>query len=142
VAAGSGGQAAPDARTRALEEELRNLREQLRMMQGGKPRKPDDGGKPRKPDDEASAPAPAHVVVKLPEDARLFVDDTSCPLTSARREFDTPELRPGQPFYYVLKAEVTREGRAVTASKRVTVRAGEETVVDFGDMRTLETVSR
>jgi uncharacterized protein (TIGR03000 family) len=137
--AGGGAQQAMEARVRALEEENRALREQMRrMMQGGKPGKPDKPGKP----EEVSVPAPAHVVVTLPEDARLFIGETACPLTSARREFNTPDLSPGQGYYYVLKAEVMREGRAVTASKRVTVRAGEETVVDFGEMRALDTVNR
>lgn len=124
----------PGASTRekALEEQIRELKERLRKLESGKPKKPD----------EVSAPAPAHVVVKLPKDARLFVDDTACPLTSATRSFDTPELSPGQAYYYTLKAEVTRDGRAVTESKRVVVRAGEETVVEFGDMRPAQTASR
>jgi uncharacterized protein (TIGR03000 family) len=142
---GGGGTAASaaDARTQALEREVRALREQIRRMQGGKPGKPPaGGGKPIKPEEDVAAPAPAHVVVKLPEEARLFVDDTACPLTSARREFDTPNLNPGQAYYYDLKAEVMRAGRAVTATKRVTVRAGQETIVEFGEMRSLETVNR
>ena len=117
---------------KSLEEENRALKEQLKKLQGGKP-----GSK-----EEVSTPAPAHVVVKLPDDARLMIDDTACPLTSTRREFNTPDLNPGQAYYYTLKAEVMRAGQPVTASKRVIVRAGEESVVDFGEMRTLETVSR
>jgi uncharacterized protein (TIGR03000 family) len=124
------GQAGGSAREKALEAELRELKERLRKLEGGKPKKGDE------------VSAPAHVVVKLPEEARLFVDDTACPLTSATRAFDTPELRPGQAYYYTLKAEVTRDGRAVTESKRVTVRAGEETVVEFGDLRPVQAARR
>jgi uncharacterized protein (TIGR03000 family) len=141
MGAGGAGTAAADARTQALEREVRALREQIRRMQGGKPVKPGGPGGV-KPKEEVSVPAPAHVVVNLPEAARLFVDDTACPLTSARREFDTPNLNPGQAYYYDLKAEVMREGRAVTATKRVTVRAGQETIVEFGEMRSLETANR
>ena len=127
-----------EERIRALEAENRALREQLRMREGGKPGKP---GKPRKPDD-VSAPTPGHVVVKLPEEARLFVDETPCPLTSATRSFDTPALDPGQAYYYTLTAEVMREGRNVTETRKATVRAGKETVVDFGIMRPVLSASR
>jgi uncharacterized protein (TIGR03000 family) len=135
-----------EARTKALEEQVRalteqnrQLRDRLQQMGGGKP----GGGKPGggKPE-ETAAPAPAHVVVKLPENARLFVDDQPCPLTSATRAFDTPTLEPGRVYYYTLRAEVTRDGRPVTDSKRVTLRAGEESVVEFGDIGAVLTVGR
>jgi uncharacterized protein (TIGR03000 family) len=103
--------------------------------------KPGAGGGERKPED-VSAPAPAHVVVKLPAEARLFVDDKPCPLTSATRAFDTPDLQPGQAYYYTLRAEVTRDGRLVSESKRATFRAGEESVVEFGNMQTVQTAGR
>src|SRR5262249_47349894 len=77
----------------------------------------------------------AHVSVKLPADARLFVDDDPCPLPGAARALDTPDLQPGVTYKYTIRAEVTRDGKTVKQSKRVTVKAGEETVVDFGDMR-------
>ena len=115
-----------------MEEQLRKLQEELRKLRESKP----------KTDDEVSAPAPGHVVVKLPEDARLFVDDVSCPLTSATRSFDTPELKPGQGYYYTIKAEVMRGGQATVVSKRVIVHAGKETVVEFGDMRPVVVTSR
>ena len=81
-------------------------------------------------------------MVKLPEDARLFVDDKACPLTSATRTFDTPSLKPGQVYYYTVRAEVTRAGRPITESKRVTLRAGEETVVEFIDLGFVQTAGR
>jgi len=124
-------QPAPEAREKALREELERLMNELRKRQETKPRQ-----------DETAAPAPARVIVKLPEDARLFVDDDPCPLTTATRAFNTPELRPGVTYQYTIRAELTREGRAVTQSKRVTVRAGEETVVEFGAMRAVEAASR
>jgi uncharacterized protein (TIGR03000 family) len=124
-------QPGPSARERALEAQIQELREQIRRMQGGKP-----------PPKETAAPAPARVVVQLPADARLFVDDDPCPLTSAKRSFNTPDLRPGVTYHYTIRAEVTRDGRAVTESKRVTVRAGEETVVEFGDLRPIVAASR
>jgi uncharacterized protein (TIGR03000 family) len=90
--------------------------------------------------------APGRVKVLLPEDARLFlvVGDQveQCPLTSAERSFSTAVLQPGQDYAYTLKVEVTLDGRTVTASKQVVVRAGEETVVKFSLPRTVLTVQR
>jgi uncharacterized protein (TIGR03000 family) len=126
------------AREQALQDQIRRLQDELRRMReagGNKPPPPVE--KPRKPD-EASGPAPAHVVVKLPAEARLFVDETACPLTSATRSFDTPNLQPGQVYYYTLRAELTRGGRPVSESKRATLRAGQETVVEFDELQTVQ----
>ncbi len=121
--------APPDAREKALREEVERLRQQLRQLQEAKPR----------PKETA---APARLVVKLPADARLFVDNDPCPLTSATRSFNTPELRPGVTYQYTIRAEVARQGRTVAQSRRVIVRAGEETVVEFGAMDAVEAASR
>jgi len=127
-------QAPASSREQAMEAELRRLRDEIRKLKGEKPRKPDDN--------EATEPASAHVVVKLPETARLYIDNTICPLTSATRAFDTPTLKPGQAYAYTLRAEVNRAGKPITESKRVIVRAGEETVVEFSDLQTVQTAGR
>jgi uncharacterized protein (TIGR03000 family) len=77
----------------------------------------------------------ARVTVRLPEDARLYVDNVTCPLTSSTRSFTTPTLEPGQRYYYTLRAEVTRNGQVHADSKRVTVEAGRESTVAFGDLQ-------
>jgi uncharacterized protein (TIGR03000 family) len=138
---------APDANMKALQDTIRSLQDQnrqlqerLRKLEGGKPKGGDENGGGKSND--AAYPAPAHVVVKLPEDARLFVDGKPCPLTSARREFDTPELKGGQVYYYDLRIEMTRAGRPVTQTKRAELRAGKETVVEFGESSALQTANR
>jgi uncharacterized protein (TIGR03000 family) len=83
----------------------------------------------------------ARVTVKLPSDARLYVDDVLCPLPSASRTFDTPALNAGQSYYYTLKAEVERGGEKRTARKRVLVEAGKQVTVEFKDLM-VQTVSR
>jgi uncharacterized protein (TIGR03000 family) len=80
---------------------------------------------------QRSAAAPAHFTVRLPAEARLVVHGVRCPLTSDTRSFDTPELAPGEVYFYDLEAEVTRDGRVVTESKRVAFRAGEQVTVRF-----------
>ena len=76
----------------------------------------------------------ARVTVKLPAEARLYVDGVACPLTSAVRSFDTPELEAGRTYYYTLKAEVVQDGAKRTATKRVVVEAGKQVTVEFQDL--------
>ena len=76
----------------------------------------------------------ARVTVRLPEDARLFVDDVLCPLTSGERTFTTPPLEAGRAYYYTLKAEVVRDGRTQRTSRRIDVEAGKELTVEFKDL--------
>jgi len=91
---------------------------------------------------DAADAAPAKVTVTLPEDAKLFVDGVACPLTSAKRSFETPLLQPGKAYGYTIKAEVVRGGEKKVETKQVEIQAGKEVVVDFGDMATVKAPSR
>jgi uncharacterized protein (TIGR03000 family) len=83
-------------------------------------------GKPK--DGKTSAvPAPATIIVSLPEDAALTVDDVATTSTGDSRTFVSPELQPGKDYHYNLKATVTRDGKQVVVEKRVIVHAGEIT---------------
>ena len=77
--------------------------------------------------------APARITVRLPEDAQLYVHGVFCPLTSDSRAFDTPKLEPGRRYLYVLRAEMERDGRKVTQTRRVVFRAGEDVTVNFDE---------
>jgi uncharacterized protein (TIGR03000 family) len=79
--------------------------------------------------DESLTAAPATIIVSLPTDARLTIDDAATVSTSARRVFTSPDLPAGREFHYTLKAEFRRDGKPVVVSKQITVRAGEETDV-------------
>jgi uncharacterized protein (TIGR03000 family) len=81
--------------------------------------------------EEASVPAPATIVVNLPAEAKLSVDDHVTTSTSATRVFTSPNLTPGQDFSYTLTGEIVRDGKPVVATKRISVRAGEETRVSL-----------
>ena len=76
-------------------------------------------------------PQPARLTVSLPSNARLWVDNVKCPLTSAQRSFNTPALNPGQQYYYTLRMEVDRDGQMVSENRRVFVAAGRLVNVDF-----------
>ncbi len=83
--------------------------------------------------EELPAPA-AHITVRLPADARLTVHGVDCPLASDTRAFDTPPLTPGQKYYYLLKAEVVREGRTIAQTRRIDFRSGDNVTVSFDDL--------
>jgi uncharacterized protein (TIGR03000 family) len=71
--------------------------------------------------------AAATIVVALPAEAKLTIDDNATTSTSERRVFVSPTLEAGQEYYYTLKAEFNGQ----TKTERVTVRAGEEVKVNI-----------
>jgi uncharacterized protein (TIGR03000 family) len=101
-------------------------------------------GKGKGDDDEVSGRG--RLVVELPEDARLYIDGQPMKTKSGRRVFQTPPLATGQSYYYILRAEVTREGRTQRESVRVIIRPGRESYATFPTLapapRATTTVSR
>jgi uncharacterized protein (TIGR03000 family) len=87
-------------------------------------------------------PSPARVTVRLPEDARLYVDNVACNLTTGMRSFETPKLEPGKQYYYTLKAEAVRNGQTQSETRRIIVQAGKQASVDFGDLTSTQAARR
>jgi uncharacterized protein (TIGR03000 family) len=83
--------------------------------------------------EEVSARA-AKLVVEVPADAKLFIDDQPMKTTAERRSFNTPVLQPGQAYYYEVRAEVVRDGKSYSETKRVIVRAGETARTSFPEL--------
>jgi uncharacterized protein (TIGR03000 family) len=75
--------------------------------------------------------APATIVVNVPADAKLMIDDYVARSTSAERTFVSPALPSGKEFHYTLKAEFNDNGQVRTRTETVTVRAGEVTRVNL-----------
>lgn len=91
-----------------------------------------DGGAPYTAVAQAPAAAEgATLIVTLPENARLSVDDYKTNSMSGERVFSTPALKVGQDYHYTLTAEVERDGKVQTVTREVTVRAGETTRVSL-----------
>src|SRR5262249_39824278 len=74
-------------------------------------------------------PASAILIVNLPAQATLTIDDSPTQSTSGIRQFTSPPLEPESDFYYTLQAHLIRNGQSLTESRRVRVRAGEQTEV-------------
>jgi uncharacterized protein (TIGR03000 family) len=77
------------------------------------------------------APDRAKVIVQLPADAKLYVDDHPINATPDNQVFSTPRLERGQTYYYEVRAEAVRDGKTVVESKRILVKAGEQVTVAF-----------
>jgi len=86
---------------------------------------------PKSGTEEASLSAPARIRVTLPAEAKLMIDDFVTTSTSSTRVFASPALERGQVFYYTLKGELLRDGQTLTSTKKVPVRAGQETQVQL-----------
>ena len=84
---------------------------------------------PKSGTEEASLSAPARIRVTLPAEAKLMIDDFVTTSTSSTRVFASPALERGKVFYYTLKGELLRDGQTLTASKQVSLRAGQESRV-------------
>jgi uncharacterized protein (TIGR03000 family) len=76
---------------------------------------------------ETMAPAPATIVVDLPAEAKLLIDNEATTSTGSSRVFTSPTLNPGKEYHYTLKAEIVRDGKTVKAEKVIAVKAGETT---------------
>jgi len=97
-----------------------------------KDNKEDKDGKGKKSDEEQiSSDGPARIVVKLPADARLTIDGAATRSTSAVRTFESPTLKAGRTYSYVLEARFTKDGEEVVVSKKVEVTPGKTTEVEL-----------
>src|SRR5262245_63970369 len=101
---------------------------------GGVTPSPEPLPKPKPEDKSGVPPTKARVVVELPADAKLFIDDQLMKTTSDRRVFNTPTLDPAQSYYYVLRAEIVRDGKTYSGTKQVVVRAGAVAQANFNDL--------
>jgi uncharacterized protein (TIGR03000 family) len=79
--------------------------------------------------EEVRIAAPATIVVSLPADASLRIDDYTTASKSATRVFVSPTLDAGKEYYYTLTGEILRDGKPAVATKQISLRAGEETRV-------------
>ncbi len=89
---------------------------------------------PKEPSLKKDEQTRARVIVDLPADARLFVDGRRMNGSSSRRVFQTPDLTPGQTYYYELRAEVVRDGQVITANQRVILRPGQAATASFAGL--------
>jgi uncharacterized protein (TIGR03000 family) len=76
---------------------------------------------------------PAQVVIKAATDVKVSFNGTATNRKTAEETFKTPDLQPGRTYAYDVVAQVSKDGKTYTTSKKITVRAGERSEVSFGD---------
>lgn len=86
------------------------------------------------PAKEVIATHAATVIVNAPRDVRITVNGEETTLTQEEQVFTTPELDPNLNYVYVFKAEAIRDGKPLSRTQRVRVRAGQEARVDFSEL--------
>jgi uncharacterized protein (TIGR03000 family) len=83
---------------------------------------------------------PARIDVDVPAGAEITFDGVKTTQTGTTRQFVTPPLATGKEFQYEVKGEWKEDGKPVTMTRRVTVRAGERVTVSFAKPTTPETL--
>jgi uncharacterized protein (TIGR03000 family) len=103
------------------------------ILQGGTTTQPagERAPAPKTKREESMLAAPATIVVDLPADAKLLIDNQATTSTGTSRVFQSPTLNPGKEYQYTLTAEVVRGGKPVKAEKVITVKAGQTTPVSL-----------
>jgi uncharacterized protein (TIGR03000 family) len=73
----------------------------------------------------------ARLVVRMPEDARLVIDDTDVAGTGEVRKFTTPPLVPGKMYHYDVRATWIDGGRQVVRERHIQFQGGDRVDIDF-----------
>ena len=100
----------------------------------GEPIPPPAPGAPGKP--ERKSGTEARLIIELPADAALYVDDQRMKSSSSHREFTTPALDRRATYYYILRAELVVDGQRHSETKQVILRAGERIKASFPELQT------
>jgi uncharacterized protein (TIGR03000 family) len=73
----------------------------------------------------ASGAKSAQLIIEKPSDGIIYVDNLPVKSEGATQTFATPVLDPSQAYYYMVRVELTRDGKAMSESRRVIVRSGQ-----------------
>jgi uncharacterized protein (TIGR03000 family) len=73
----------------------------------------------------------ASLAVKVPTDAKVFVNGNATSSEGANRRYVSRNLSPGQSYTYQVRAEVVRDGKTLTETKSVKITAGGVASLDF-----------
>jgi uncharacterized protein (TIGR03000 family) len=69
--------------------------------------------------------------VKVPSDAKVFVNDRPTTSAGIDREYISRQLQPGASYSYNVRAEFVRDGKPVTEEKTVRLTAGQTAAISF-----------
>jgi uncharacterized protein (TIGR03000 family) len=73
----------------------------------------------------------AHLRVIVPTGAKVWFDNSATQQTGRVRFFESPPLTPGKDYSYDVRATWTENGKEVTRTRHVDIRANAKATVDF-----------
>src|SRR5271157_5569989 len=87
--------------------------------------------------------AVAYLNVKVPGDAKVYLQDQLMTIPGTQRRFVTPAIRQGYQSNYTVKVEVVRNGQTITKTAQAAVSSGQEVdvVVSFDGQNPKELVA-
>jgi uncharacterized protein (TIGR03000 family) len=80
--------------------------------------------------DEAKSVETAKVTVILPGEGKVFVNEVEIAI-KGKQTFETPKLTPGKRYFYTVKADLVKDGKTSSETRKVTIEAGKSVTVDF-----------
>ena len=76
-----------------------------------------------------STPGSALLVLNVPEDARVYLEDQAMRSTGSVRRYTVPRLAPGVGHNYTVRVEVERNGTVLSETVKTPIRAGQQVEV-------------
>ena len=73
----------------------------------------------------------AHIIVEVPEDAEVWIEDQKTQQAGTSRWFVSPPLEPAQLYEYRIRAQWKEEGQTVEQTQKITVQPGRRATVGF-----------
>jgi uncharacterized protein (TIGR03000 family) len=83
---------------------------------------------------ETMIPTRAKLLIELPPNAKLFIDDALVKTATGVQVFDTPALEPDEVYFYMVRIEGMRDGQPFSETRRILVRAGHVARTEFKEM--------
>jgi uncharacterized protein (TIGR03000 family) len=78
-------------------------------------------------------PSTAAIEVQVPADAELFIEGVKMKTVGAIRRFTTPLLQAGPTYRFEIRAAWTENGREVSQTQHLEIRAGDRKAIMFLD---------
>jgi uncharacterized protein (TIGR03000 family) len=75
----------------------------------------------------------AQLIIEKPADAKIYVDNLPVKSDGVTLNFATPALDPVQAYFYMVRVEMTRDGKPLSESRKVIVRAGQTIQETFSE---------
>lgn len=133
---------AQELRLQGTEQRLNELRREINALRRGPGMPPPGGappgGRPTPLPPPKSNPRTGKVLLDIPTDALLVVNDKPIPVAAS---FTTPELTPGKQHVYTFEVVVVRNGLNISRVKQVSLRGGDVVRLTFAQMQSPDTVA-